>query len=156
MIDVRFACSMYELTGFTGSPAVCRYGTSAVLRGCRSVAEGCREPQGLMHKTQQASQRLPNGITSPVITCRRVMKVSAQCGAFSSSMSLMSLYCEFHASSADRMASIFSTATSRWHRKKKDPNKFLPSKQKIGHVECIVTHMMGWIEVHSYWLRYSW
>lgn len=47
-----------------------------------------------------------------MITCSSVMKVSAQCGAFSSSTSLTSLYWELQASSADRMASIFSTATA--------------------------------------------
>lgn len=39
------------------------------------------------------------------------MKVSAQSGAFRSSISLMSLYWELQALSAESMASIFSTAT---------------------------------------------
>lgn len=40
------------------------------------------------------------------------MKVSAQSGAFRSSISLMSLYWELQALSAESMASIFSTATA--------------------------------------------
>lgn len=46
------------------------------------------------------------------MTKRRVIKVSAQSGAFSSSMSVMSLYWELQAPSADSMASTFSRATA--------------------------------------------
>lgn len=54
-------------------------------------------------------------ISIPVMTRRRVMKVSAQSGALSSSTSVMSLYWELQAPSADSMASTFSTATRRQH-----------------------------------------
>lgn len=49
------------------------------------------------------------------MTNSKVIKVSAQSGAFSSSISEMSLYWELHAPSADNMASTFSSATKYQH-----------------------------------------
>lgn len=57
-----------------GDTAVCRDGASAPLRSCRSVAEGCREPQGLMHKAQE----LLAGLSTPSkwnhLTCDHLQK----------------------------------------------------------------------------------
>lgn len=77
-------------------------------------------------------------LSIPVMTSRRVMKVSAQSGALSSSTSVMSLYWELHAPSVDSMASTFSTATRGQHTQLNSSSKLKSSRDpSMQHLDSL-------------------